>query len=314
MRSNNTTFVRCRWFVVGVTLLVSGALPLWAQATWTPRMVDTTANLWAATNGDGVMVVVGEGGTILTSADGGATWTRRESGTTAWLTSVTYATALKRYFTVGEGGAIHSSADAIVWLRESSPAGVRLNGVGEVDGVIYAVGEAGAGCVVRDAAGKWSRADAGWGDRWVKRAANLGSAVLGQSAAFFQSVTSTGNVVSWQSVPLPSVGDLEDGATGAPPGTPDLGQSTVLVGAGGMILQTEKNGSWISRPSGTSEVLRGVCWKTGATIRVITNTVNVRLGEYFAVGTRGTVLRSRDGTEWTADRLPSGNNLNAVSV
>ncbi|MFZ5817273.1 MAG: hypothetical protein ACOY93_18575 [Bacillota bacterium] len=48
----------------------------WEWAKPTPQ----GHTLWAVAAGKGLVVAVGQQGTILTSSDGGATWNRQESG------------------------------------------------------------------------------------------------------------------------------------------------------------------------------------------------------------------------------------------
>src|SRR4051812_27197204 len=103
-----------------LVLAVWSGLGVPAQASWGARDSGTTANLWGGTGVSALMVVVGEQGTILTSADHGVTWIRQQSGTAAWLVAATYSSSLRRYFVVGDGGLILSSADAVTWTRESS--------------------------------------------------------------------------------------------------------------------------------------------------------------------------------------------------
>ena len=56
-------------------------------------------------------IVVGGGGTILTTTDGGATWTARPSGTTVTLIAVSFPD-LMHGTAVGSSGTILTTADA----------------------------------------------------------------------------------------------------------------------------------------------------------------------------------------------------------
>jgi hypothetical protein len=69
--------------------------------TWTLRMMGFRA-LYCVTYGNGTFVVVGSGGTILTSSDG-VTWTQRTSGTSNRLYGVTYGNGT--FVAVGGGSA-----------------------------------------------------------------------------------------------------------------------------------------------------------------------------------------------------------------
>ncbi len=260
-------------------------------------------------------MVVGEQGTILTSTDEGATWTQRISGTNSWLVAATYSPTLKRYFAVGDGGIILSSADAVAWVREASPTSIRLNGVTDSgNGTVYAIGESGAGLLQRDPNGVWTRSDVGFGNRWMRGLILFDQrCAVGQGGAIFTPQPDAPFTTAWSQTPVTTTEDLESIAYGVAAGAPvgSLGFNLVAVGGGGTILQSSA-GKWVARSSGTAEHLRGVCWKTGAGLTLVTLTVHVTIGEYFAVGTNGVILRSRDGTAWQADAVPTRSNLNTV--
>ena len=308
--SNSCSWKLLRFAVTASAFLL--AMCLRAQSSsWTPRNAGTTANLWGATyapDAGSLIVAVGEQGTILASADDGATWIRRDSGTGAWLTSVTYETNLRRFFAVGEGGIILASADGIVWTREQSPTGARLNTVvpGRVGGTVSVVGEAGAGLLIRGLDGVWTRTDAGFGDRWLRGVAM--PYAFGQGgAAFLQS--GDGANPPWTSLAVPTSADFE--AAVISPITAGFGSSVIAVGSGGVIAQ-RVSADFVLRSSGTTERLRGICYRGGGSVTLVTLTLRVSLGEYFAVGSNGVILRSADGATWQPDSSPARNNLNQV--
>lgn len=307
-----------RALVLGLGLL---AVSLAAQSPWIMRDSGTTANLWGVayrppqTNNEpaGLTVVGGEQGIILTSADEGATWTRRVSGTNAWLTAAAYVSGLNLFFIVGDGGTILSSPDGIAWTREASPTTVRLNGVsvGETANTVAAVGEAGAGLLTRDASGKWSQRDAGFGNRWMRGMMPSAESVVGQGGGLFSAQTNEATsppARSWQPVPLPITTDIEAVTLGSF----FQGPLPVAVGANGAIIQG-RGMNWTARTSGTTQRLRGVCWMQGGFVTLVTLVAVRSIGEFFAVGTGGTILRSADGVTWGAEATPTQNNLNAVA-
>ena len=305
-------------------VVVSAAM---AQSPWVIRETGTSANLWGATFLRNPIptpllpdqiVAVGEQGTILTSADGGISWTRRQSGTSVWLTAVRYDSVLRRVFAVGDAGVILSSADGITWAREISPTTIRLNafGSGWNGGTLYVVGEPGAGLLIRDQTGVWTQREVGFGQRWM-RGMELPLAV-GQDGGTFTQPGDDAQIAAgaqWQMLPLPSSADLEAIARGplpiAIPASPNT--SLVAVGADGTILQQAFSG-WVTRPSGTKQRLRGICWKNSASVTLVTLILRIPIGEYFAVGTGGTILRSKDGVAWQLDAAPTERNLNSVAV
>ena len=312
-----------RLLLVLTPLSLAVALSAAAPATWIKRDSPTTSPLWdavhhaesipGATAITGLIVAVGEQGVILTSSDEGLTWSRRESGTNAWLTSVAYVQGANRFFAVGEGGLILSSADGIMWIRELSPTTQRLNRVAEgaVVGTVSAVGEAGANLLTRGFDGVWTQADVGFGARWLRDLA--GGFAVGEGGTIFvraEGSGSPGSLVPWMQLPSPNTADLEAIIRG--PGTDRFIPITTFVGANGTILQRSPSGSIDVRDSGTTQRLRDVCYKAGGGLVVVTLTVRVSLGEYFAVGTGGTILRSADGISWKQEEPPMPVNLNAV--
>lgn len=280
-----------------------------AQSPWAIRDSGTTADLAGVVYqpSQGLLVAVGVQGVILTSTDQGATWVRQESGTSAALTAVAFHESSKRLIAVGERGVILSSPDGVVWTRESAPTTARLNAV---DSLGMAVGEAGAGVLTRATNGTWSQRDAGFGERSMGALVPGRGVAVGQGGAIFTSTTDFSSdppVVRWESTGSPVTADLEAATSGgffrgAPP---------VAVGAQGTILQLDGT-AWSVRPSGTTQRLRGVTYK-GGFLTLITSINTISVGEYFAVGDAGVVLRSATGVTWRPDPVPSARNLRAVT-
>lgn len=286
-----------------------------AQSPWTVNASGTTVDLAGAAYrfqqaseeaSQGLLVAVGAQGVIVTSADQGASWVRRESGTTAALTAVALLNSGSRFVAVGERGVILSSSDGVVWTRESVAATVRLNAV---DSLGRAVGEAGVGVLTRATNGTWTQRDAGFGDRSMRALVPGRGVVVGQGGAIFSSTndfSSDPPFVRWESTVSPVTADLEAATSGgffsgAPP---------VVVGAQGMILQLDRS-VWLARTSGTQQHLRGVCYK-GGFLTLITSINTISVGEYFAVGDAGVVLRSANGTAWQPDLVPTQRSLRAI--
>ncbi len=303
-------------------LFVVAAVHAQPVSTWSVRTSGTTANLWgvAAATGSatdpaaGRVVAVGEQGTLLVSSDDGVTWSRVLLSTNAWLTAVTYAPGLKRFFAVGDGGLILSSGDGLTWIPEASPTNVRLNGVSASrnSNVVFAVGEASAGLVVRSNSA-WTRAEVGFDSRWLRGATSGGMVVGAAGAVFVETDTSSAfpNGAVWSALPaIPSV-DLE----AAVAFSERVGDRTVVaVGANGTVLRKEGGTSFVSVASGTSERLRGLCHKVGGGLTLVTSANQFSIGELFAVGTNGTILRSPDGAVWRPDVSPTVKNLHAVAA
>ncbi len=152
--------------------------------------------------------------------------------------------------------------------------------------------------------------------RWIRGLLPFDGIVVGQGGAIFSAPVNEAvspPTITWQQVPSPVSVDLEAISPGGFfRGYSDSVATKVAVGADGMILVPGENG-WVIHPSGTTQRLRGVCFKSGGWIRLITNTYTVEIGEFFAVGTGGIILRSAGGAHWQNDVSPTPHNLNAVT-
>ena len=84
---------------------------------WTSRTSGITQYILQATYGNGIFVVVGNSGKILTSTDG-ISWTSTTSGTTSHLQGVTYEAG--KFIAVGQSGRIITSTDGISWSLRTS--------------------------------------------------------------------------------------------------------------------------------------------------------------------------------------------------
>ena len=87
--------------------------------------------------GNGLFVVVGLNGTILTSSNG-ISWTNRNSKTKVILYEVTYGNGL--FIAVGEQGIILSSEDGRNWRKTITRKTANLHGVTYHDGLYVTVG------------------------------------------------------------------------------------------------------------------------------------------------------------------------------
>src|ERR1051325_7524982 len=103
-----------------------------------PRPSPTTNALWGSTYGNGLFVVVGINGTIVTSPDG-ASWTARNSGVTNDLFDIAFANGLF----VAVGGTdetttntiILISSNAMSWTQRPVPA------VGPIYAIAFGLGK-----------------------------------------------------------------------------------------------------------------------------------------------------------------------------
>jgi hypothetical protein len=105
---------------------------------WTARTSGTTRDLFGLTYANGLWVACGTNGTILTSASA-ITWTARSSGTSNLLQDITHDGA--QFVVVGSGGTIRTSPDGVTWTARTSGTTKNLAGVGFNGSLLVAVGE-----------------------------------------------------------------------------------------------------------------------------------------------------------------------------
>ena len=103
---------------------------------WTSRNSGTSYDLRGVAYANGLWVVVGGSGTILTSTNG-TSWTSRSSGTSSSLLGVAYANGL--WVAVGGSGTILISLDGTTWTLCDSGTSSSLLGVAYADGLWVAV-------------------------------------------------------------------------------------------------------------------------------------------------------------------------------
>ena len=94
--------------------------------SWTKQESGTTSGLVSVTGGNGLIVAVGNNGTILTSVDG-VSWTPRTSGVNHCLNHVIWTGT--RFVAVGDSSTIVTSTDGIVWTISNGPAAGHLESV-----------------------------------------------------------------------------------------------------------------------------------------------------------------------------------------
>lgn len=96
-------------------------------ADWTDRPSGVPAGvaLRGAAASPTTLVAVGEGGRILTSGDGGTSWTPRTSGTTTALRRVLWTGS--EFLAVGSAGRLLRSPDGVAWTNQPTPYSTGAN-------------------------------------------------------------------------------------------------------------------------------------------------------------------------------------------
>ncbi len=306
-------------------------------AAWFSRSSGTTNVLNSVAFGNGRFVAVGRNGTVLVSTNGGVNWTTSAAGTLAQITDVTFGSGL--FVAVGAGGMVLRSPDGLVWTPADSRTAGDLSGVAFGRGFFVAVGNLANNnaVVLHSSDGQaWTTIDPGT-SVLLNDVAFGGSSFIGvgQGGAIVQSLLEPIIVSQPQSLAV-CVGDplnLDAGfASGCPvsiqwrrDGMPLAGQSfsslylagalpgdagnyTVVISDGIVTLTNAPAvlqvnlcpvlDHWLVRPAPSSNALYGAACAAGTIV---------------AVGNSGTLLRSADGSSWTAIIAPTNAALNAVT-
>ncbi len=257
-----------------LSLAVSGP-----GTTWTRRTSGTTESLYGVTYGNGMFVVVGRAGTILTSPNG-VSWTRQTSGTGYALQGVTYGNGT--FVAVGQGGTILTSPDGVNWTQRTSGTTESLYGVTYSNGTFVAVG--GYGTILTSPDGvAWTGRFSGTRN-WIYNVTyGNGKFVAVEGGDAF--IISLDNGFTWT---------RRTAGIAPPPGYSYVGLGGVTYGNGkfvavgnrATILTSPDGETWTQQDSGAS---------------TINNLFSVTYGNgtFVAVGYPGTILTSPDGENWT---------------
>jgi photosystem II stability/assembly factor-like uncharacterized protein len=258
----------------GVVVGSGGALMRTADGgtVWSWRKPSSTATLRAVDLAGPAGVAVGDGGSVLRSADGGGTWAAASSGSGQALLAVDLADA-QNGWVVGAGGTVLRTADGgATWAAQTSGTGEDLTAAAAIG-----AGEA------------WS----GGGDAWGDGDAYLLHTIDGGATWQRQVLLVAGVPVLGQVTSLCFVSQQAGWATGYDFGPDD-------DDAAGFVARTADGGTmWaVVRLAGTGR-LRSVTADAQGTV--------------WVSGDRGVLLRSTDaGASFTLLRAGCGQHLNAV--
>jgi photosystem II stability/assembly factor-like uncharacterized protein len=257
--------------------------------------LNPTVNMTDITSPNGTHIFASApDGTILTSTDSGANWTRRFLNTPDVFYGISGASTTAVY-AVGNAESIHKSTDG------SGAAWSRVNGgPGTVSGISFAGQQ---GIISTSYGGIWSTANGGtaWTSRtsgttetlWeVARFSPTNAVAVGNAGTV---ITSTDGGATWAAqtsgVPTQSLRDVDAGNE----------VTAWAVGTNGTILKTTNGGTtWNTQTSPTANMLTGV-------VAVDKNTA-------FAVGRGGVVIKTTDGSTWVSATSTSAFDLWAVDA
>ncbi|HSL96518.1 MAG TPA: lectin like domain-containing protein [Thermoleophilia bacterium] len=290
------------------------------QGGWLAQLTGTTLALWdVAGSGEPRAWAAGDDGTIVVTADGGATWAKQKTGVLNDLRGVDFLDGSFGY-AVGLSGRILRTRDAgATWVKLSSGASLALNGVDVVDATRAAA--AGREGIFRTADGgaTWKHQTSGLADAiWLRDVDFISPQrgwAVGQGGQIFATTNAGGSwrrQTSGTTEHLEAVAflssqwgwaigrngtvlrTLDGGATWERVGVPtaahlwdvefvgaELGW---IVGDGGVVLKTVDGGvTWVLQELGwTPPALRGVTMQSE--------------GYGWAAGLGGTALRLWPGS------------------
>jgi photosystem II stability/assembly factor-like uncharacterized protein len=257
------------------------------------------------------LVAIGDLGTILFSTNG-TTWLPVSSGTTNFLRAAT-ATDSGMFLAVGDNGTVLSSLDGITWHTIAAGLTNSLSGIASGDGLDVAVG---GGAVLVSTNGT------NWTPRAFLSTNSLLSVTFGDG--LFEAISSDGllflstNGVTWSTntPSLPGVsGQLTSISFSGGQFTAVDSQQNILVSADGLywsvLLAASGNGSITVNGA---VILNGTLVMVGDEGSIQTaqfpvsgtgtdsdlNAVAYNGEVYVAVGADGTIVKSADGSAWTA--------------
>jgi hypothetical protein len=257
---------------------------------WHARNSGVTNAFNADAYGNGTFVVVGNQGTIVTSADAVA-WASQNSGTANDLNSIVFANGL--FVAVGQFGTIVTSTNGTLWTTRNSGTTDFLYDVNFGNGLFVAISDTGTEVTSADEI-SWTSQGSGTQGLYGLIYGNGKFVAVGGllNCSFFFCFY---NSVSYTS---------SDGLTWAPsnPGPAYLLSDIafgngmfVAVGDGGTIVTSADGTSWATPPSGASELLLNVAYGHGT---------------FVVVGAQqGGIYTSTDAAHWAARNSGTTNGL-----
>jgi hypothetical protein len=264
------------------------------------RFSGTSNALRGATYGNGLYVVVGDSGTILTSPDT-ITWLPQTSGTTNRLNSVRYGDS--GFVAVGDSApgtpsTILSSADGITWTSIVSPVTNRLLSVTFGLGRYVASGSKGM-IVTSTNAINWTSIDTGAPYDLNGVAASVPFAPLFVTVGDSGTIATSPDGLAWTFRFSGTFSRLTSASI-----LPGGSRIYLAAGESGTVLSSTDGATWTAMTSGTAQHLYGVA--------------NDALAQFGAVGAQGVFIVTPpsappSAATWTPKQSGSSNHFNAVT-
>ena len=243
-------------------------------ATWTAQTSGMAGVLYGIHSELSRAWAVGDAGTILVTTDNGANWTPQNSGTTAALIDVCFADANKGW-AVGTGGTIlHTGNGGVNWAPQNSGTAQYLASV-EFENATFGCAVGYGGTILRTTDGGATWTSQGFGAGLTLEGVSL-SGVKGWAVGSGGTILHTADAgANWVPQTAGPVPKLYAVHF-------DSATRGWAVGASGTIIRTLDGGaSWTSQISGTTEFLFGA-WSFAAS-------------KVWAVGGGGTILHTATG-------------------
>ena len=236
--------------------------------------------------------IVGYGGSIFKTSDGGSTWSKKTSGTNATLRSVCFANVSTGWVAGSSGTILKSSDGGGTWIAQTTGTTSNLYSIhfsSASEG--WAVGDGGRILRTTDGGATWISQSSG-GTDWLQSVFALDTQT-GVIAGPNMILKTTNSGANWIKQALPTYAYLLstffiDASTGW------------AVGADGILLKTTNTGStWFVLPTGTNNWLTSIHF------------IDSQRG--WAAGWKGTIIRTTDGgASW--GRQISGTSLSLYGV
>lgn len=304
------------------------ATPRLAGSNWTSGAAITANDMHGVTSGtvtlagvsSNVLVAVGAGGSIFSSADG-KNWTTPASGVPVTSTLNAATSAGTTYIAAGAGGVILKSTDTASWTPQTSGTAENLNALASNGGGGYvAVGDNGTILHSSDSGTTWTPPVAGSGTTSHLYAVTYAATAyggmyvaVGAAGALLTSIDQGGTWVpaAWSATPASSIlksvayGGLSTTYSGPPGTTPVInGVNTfVVVGAAGTLVTGVYDVSALTWT-----------WTLQAPMAANPNLNSVTYGHQFiAVGENGVIYTSLDGASWQLTTSSATIRLNAIT-
>ncbi|MHB8519816.1 MAG: hypothetical protein ACYDH9_03565 [Limisphaerales bacterium] len=284
---------------------------------WIRRNPLPTSSFKSVAFGNGLYVVVGDGGLLFISSDA-SYWASVGTGTSNRLNAVAYGGG--HFIAVGDNGTVLNSTNGYSWEIQSTTSSANLRGVAVLRNTFVAVGDAGTVAVSSDG-NVWANHPVSTNVTLYAAVGDVDSfvAVGGQGTTAPSVILTSPDGISWQ--------PQDVGATNSLRAICRSDGQYVAVGNSGTVVTSVDGMNWVQTSSGTIQNLLGVTGSNGLFVAVgspagsgqatlltstngtawvgrtanaqrIVHAVTYGSGHFIAVGDLGTILVSGDGRNW----------------